>query len=180
MDGVPSAPPLPPVPRPPLRTPLTRRFVLTAGALTLGTFGAAVTAGCANGGDADHAEEPDPLLTALAAARRDAAAASAAIVVAPERATALGVVAAERGAHADALATEVARAAGLDPSATPSATATTTTTTATPPTVDALRAMLNDSQRGAATLARQLDGYRAGLLGSISAAVAAEQAVMLL
>ncbi len=155
---------------------LTRRAALVVGALT---FAGAATAGCTGGSDADRADEPDPLLSAVAAARRDAAGAASAIALAPERAAALGVIASERGAHADALATEVARAAGRDPSAAPTAPAT-TTVTAPPPTVDELRAMLAESQVGAATLARRVDGYRAGLLGSISAAIAAHQAVMLL
>ncbi|GAA4476498.1 hypothetical protein GCM10023094_16540 [Rhodococcus olei] len=140
----------------------------------------AAAAGCAGTGDRDGADEPDPLLSALTAARRDAAAAGAAIALAPERTAALGVIAAERTAHGDALAAEIARAAGGVPSSTSASAVTTTAPAAPPPTVDELRAMLGESQRGAATLARRLDGHRAGLLGSISAAIAAEQAVMLL
>lgn len=185
MSAVPAAPTLSPpsgaAPPPPGRVALSRRAAFKWGAATLGVVTVATTAGCAGDAD-DQAAEPDPLLTALDAARRDAAAAGAAAALAPERAAALGVIAAERTAHADALAAEIARAAGQDPSATTTSAARTTTTAAptTPPTVDELRGMLAQSQRGATDLARRLDGYRAGLLGSISAAVATEQAVMLL
>lgn len=146
----------------------------------VGFAAAAGAAGCA-GTDDDRTAEPDPLLAALDAARRDAQAASAAAAVAPDRAAALAVIASERTAHADALATEIARAAGEDPDS-PSATTTasaTPTTPVTPPSVEDLRAMLAESQRGAASLARTLDGYRAGLTGSISAALGTQQAVLL-
>ncbi|MFD1814206.1 hypothetical protein [Rhodococcus gannanensis] len=160
---------------------MSRRAALRFGAVAIGaTAAAAGVAGCSSAED-EHDAEPDPLLTALDAARRDADAAAAGAAVTPDRAGALAVIAAERTAHADALAAEIARAAGEDPTS-PSTTTTAATTTAapvTPPTVDALRSMLAESQRGAASLARSLDGYRAGLTGSISAAVGAQQAVLL-
>ncbi|WP_450104138.1 hypothetical protein [Rhodococcus triatomae] len=177
----------PPPPRVPSHTGaarhrmLSRRAALRFGAVAIGaTAAAAGAAGCSSADD-DRAAEPDPLLTALDAARRDADAAAAAAAVTPDRAGALAVIAAERTAHADALATEIARAAGEDPTL-PSATTSAAATSAapiTPPTIDALRSMLAESQRGAAALARSLDGYRAGLTGSISAAVGAQQAVLL-
>ncbi|MFD4468595.1 hypothetical protein ACFWPA_09930 [Rhodococcus sp. NPDC058505] len=164
---------------PPSFPALSRRSALKVGALTVGLAAVAAAAGCA--GADDHPDEPDPLLAPLDAARRDAAAAHAAAAVAPERAGALAVIATERTAHADALAAEITRAAGQDPSVGPATTsAALTTAPAAPPSVDELRGMLAESQRGAATLASTLDGHRAGLVGSISAAVAAQQAVMLL
>ncbi|MFF0814156.1 hypothetical protein ACFYVR_03205 [Rhodococcus sp. NPDC003318] len=180
---MPAAPILSPPPgavRPPsARSPLSRRTALKWGAAALGVATAATATGCA-GTDDDQPAEPDPLRTALDAAQRDAAAAAAASALAPERAAALSVIAVERTAHADALSAEIARAAGQDPSTTSTTAAATTTAPVTPPTIDELRTMLARSQRGAADLARRVDGHRAGLLGSISAAVAAEQAVMLL
>lgn len=182
MSGVPAAPNLTPPPgvNPPSSYALSRRAALKVGALALGLATVVTAAGCASTDD-DRTDEPDPLTTALDAARRDATAAAAAAAVAPERAGALAVIAAERTAHGDALAAEIARAAGQDPAtATATSSAPPSATSSAPATVDELRAMLAESQRGAATLARRLDGHRAGLLGSISAAVAAQQAVMLL
>lgn len=110
--------------------------------------------------------EADPLLGVLASARADAAAATAAIAFSPDRRDALAQVAAERSAHADALALEVGRLAS---SYAPTGSAT------APPVVDgvttaSLRTALTESARAAADLARLLSGHRAGLLGSISAA----------
>nr|WP_246098192.1 hypothetical protein [Rhodococcus spelaei] len=157
---------------------LSRRAALRVGAAVLGLAAAGVTAGCAGSDGDDGPAEPDPLLIPANAARRDAAAATAAAALAPDRAGALAVVANERTAHADALEAEIARAAGA--TATSTTTGAPTTAPAAPPgTVDQLRTQLAESQRGAADLARRLDGYRAGLLGSISAAVAAQQAVLL-
>lgn len=48
-----------------------------------------------------------------------------------------------------------------------------------PPTAAALRSSLQSSQTIAADLARTVPPYRAGLLGSVAAACAAEQAVLL-
>lgn len=162
-----------------LRPVLSRRGAFrVAGAAALGLAALGATAGCADSGSNDAAREPDPLLVPLAAARRDAATATAAAALAPDRAGALTAVANERTAHADALSAEILRAAGSEATSTTTA-APGTTAAAAPPSVDDVRADLADSQRGAAALARRLDGYRAGLLGSISAAVAVQQAVLL-
>ncbi|WP_077041325.1 hypothetical protein [Rhodococcus sp. MTM3W5.2] len=164
-------------------SPISRRSAFRiAGAASVGLTALALSAGCTSDSSDRDSAEPDPLISAAESARRDAATATAATALAPERAGALSVIASERGAHADALSAEVARAAGVDPTAmpSPSPTGSPTEPAPPPPTVDELRTQLATSQRDAAGLARRLSGYRAGLLGSISAAIAAEQAVLLL
>ncbi len=164
-----------------MRTPfltqrLSRRAALrVAGSAALGASALALTTGCADSGQADSPAEIDALTAQAERARRDATNATAAIALLPDRAGALGVVAAERSAHADALDAEIARVATV----TPSSTTSSTPPVAAPPTLDQLRADLADSQKDAARLARTQSGYRAGLLGSISAACAAQQAVLL-
>ncbi|MFD4183495.1 hypothetical protein [Rhodococcus sp. NPDC058514] len=164
-------------------SPISRRSAFRiAGAATVGLTALSLSVGCATGSTDRDSDEPDPLISAAESARRDAATATAAAALAPERAGALSVIAGERGAHADALSAEVARAAGVDPSSmpSPSPTGAPTEPAPPPPTIDQLRTQLADSQREAAGLARRLSGYRAGLLGSVSAAVATQQAVLLL
>jgi len=159
-----------------LTRPLSRRTALrVAGSAALGASALALTTACSDSGQGDAPAEIDALTAQSERARRDAANATAAIAVLPDRAGALGVVAAERTAHADALDAEIARAA----TAAPSSSTTTTAPVPAPPTLDQLRADLADSQKEAARLARTQSGYRAGLLGSISAACAAQQAVLL-
>ncbi|MFC7451025.1 hypothetical protein [Rhodococcus daqingensis] len=164
-------------------SPISRRSAFRiAGAATVGLTALTLSAGCTTDAADRDSAEPDPLISAAESARRDAATATAAAALAPERAGALSVIASERGAHADALSAEVARAAGIDPTAMPSPSPTggQAEPAPPPPTVDELRTQLAGSQREAAGLARRLSGYRAGLLGSVSAAVAAQQAVLLL
>ncbi|WP_425516866.1 hypothetical protein [Skermania piniformis] len=162
---------------------LSRRSVLrittgcVAGALAAGT----ATACAASDPDRER-EPPDPLIAQAILARADAAAAQAAATVSADHAAALGVVAAERNAHADVLDAEVARAVGRyrDGSA-PSSTAqpATPVAPASPLSVDQVRTRIGTAQRSAADLARIQSGYRAGLLGSISAACGAQLAVLL-
>ncbi|GGG07614.1 hypothetical protein GCM10007304_22040 [Rhodococcoides trifolii] len=151
---------------------LSRRALLR---LAGGAAVVAASAGCA-ANDEPAAATPDALLAEATRARTDAADATAVALARPELAGALGVVAAERTAHADALTAEVAR---LTPPPTSSAPPTTDTATAADPsaadaapplTLDELRANLTESSTSAANLARTLSGYRAGLLGSVSAA----------
>lgn len=172
-----------PVRTPPTTPLLSRRSVIRlAGTAALGTAGAVLLAGCTDSGETSE-PEIDPLVAQADLARRDAATAAAVVTVAPERAEALAVVGSERTAHAEALDTEIARVAGTDPSA--SGTASTSTaaapsgSAAAPPTLDQLRGELAQSQRSAADLARIQSGFRAGLLGSISAACATHTAVLL-
>lgn len=178
-----------PVRTPPITPLLSRRSAIRlAGTVALGTAGVVLLAGCTDSGEPPE-PEIDPLVAQADLARRDAATAAAVAAVAPERAEALAVVGSERTAHAKALDAEIARVAGIDPSAssTPSAgrgpngpsTATPSGAAAPPPTLDQLRGELARSQRSAADLARIQSGFRAGLLGSISAACATHTAVLL-
>lgn len=157
---------------------LTRRTTLRlAGA---GTIGVAALAAC---GRDDKRAQPDPLIAHEQTARADAAAASAAIAAFPDQAGALKTVAAERGAHADALHTEIARVAGVYSDGTVPADATDPATVtpiaAVPASLAQLRDQISAAQRAAADTGRTLSGYRAGLLGSISAACGAQVAVLL-
>lgn len=94
----------------------------------------------------------------------------------------LTAIAAERTAHARALADEISRLTGED-AATTSATPTTSTgATAAPaakPTVPTVARALRESADDAARLAAQMTGYRAGLLGSIAASCTASYQVAL-
>ena len=147
----------------------------------LGSVGALAVAGCGAGED-DGAGEVDPLIAQAERARVDAATAGLLVALLPDRAGALNAVGAERTTHAQVLDAEVARLAGADPASTTTASTTTTTTVAPaadPPTLDLLRERLNGSQRAAADLARTLQGYRAGMLASISAACAVHKGVLL-
>ena len=124
----------------------------------------------------------DTLTAQLRAARTDAADAAAAATVVADYAAALGVVAAQRTEHAEALDTEIARATGASTDTSAAATTTMTTTTAPatpPPDLATVREMLTSSARSAADAARNESGYRAGLLGSISAACTVSALVVL-
>ncbi|GAC58675.1 hypothetical protein GOHSU_45_00410 [Gordonia hirsuta DSM 44140 = NBRC 16056] len=86
---------------------------------------------------------------------------------------ALGRVAAERGAHAQALIDEINRlnaptAADVDQTVAP-----------LPVTLDALRDGLDQAARNSADAAAAADGFRAGLLASISASCTALREVQL-
>ncbi|MBM7243886.1 hypothetical protein HQO12_01495 [Rhodococcus fascians] len=157
-----------PTPTAPLS--LNRRGLFRlAGAAVLTAATASTVTAC--GAEEISGPALDSLTAQLRSARSDAAAASSAATVAPDYAGALGVVAAQRTEHADALETEIARATGATTD-TSSATATTTTSaaqSAPPPDLGAVRDALTASARSAATAARDESGYRAGLLGSISA-----------
>lgn len=163
-----------------MRTPptpprsLTRRAALRLGLAAAALAPLPAAAACTLGGP--DAPEVDPLLAHLERALRDQRDALAAAAADAERAAALGVVAAQRGAHADALRAEVARAAG--PSATTGAPAPTTPAGAAP-TAAQVRELLAGSAHAAGEAAVELDGHRAGLLASISAACATHLAVLL-
>jgi hypothetical protein len=175
------------VPRttPVLRPVISRRRVLTAGA-ALAVFGMTVTA-CSS---KPAPPKVDELESQLKLARHDSELATAAAAAAVQPvSTALTEVASERGQHAQALATEIARLA-VNPTTTSSETTSPTSTspaqggdtpTATPPppslsdVVNSLRA----SAASAGQLATTSSGYRAGLLGSIAAACTAAHTVAL-
>lgn len=161
-----TSPPLPPISR---RALLRWSTIAVTGAAAVG-----LTA-C---GASDDDSEPDPLLAQAERARVDAATATALVAVAPEIGDALTAIANERTIHAEALDAETARAIGAT-DATTSPSTTTSPATGPAPTVEDLRGRLIESRRSAAELARTLQGYRAGLLGSISAACAAQTEVLL-
>jgi hypothetical protein len=154
---------------------LSRRRVLAGagrGMLALAFVGTAAAA-CGS-----KPSGPDPLEAELSAARSDSElAAAAAKVAAPAMVPALIEASAERARHATAIVEELSRAAGK-PTPTPGAETTSPTASAPaaptpPPSVGDVVAALRRSADNAAKLAPTLSGYRAGLMGSISAACTA-------
>jgi hypothetical protein len=168
------------VPRtlPVVRPVFSRRQVLAGGA-ALAVFGMAGSA-CSS---PPAAPAVDELESQLKLARHDSelATATAAAAAIPVSA-ALTEVAAERGQHAKALATEIARLA-VNPTSTSSQTTSPTPTTsaaaAPPPTLSDVINSLRGSAASASHLAMTSSGYRAGLLGSIAAACTASYSVAL-
>ena len=171
----------------PSAVPVTNRRGVLAGGAALAAFGVAVAA-CGEPPPKPPAVEE--LLGPLDQARRDSAlagAAAAAVGNPPQIAAALTVVATQRAAHARALSTEIARAAGkwtsstsetASPSQSPSPTEAAGPPPPPPPladVVDSLRASAESASRLVATLS----GYRAGLLGSIVASCTASFEVAL-
>lgn len=149
---------------------------MTGTAAALGAAAFSLSA-CTDNGTAEAAAEVDQLTAQADRARSDAAAATAAIALAPDKSASLTTISAERTAHALELDAEIARAAGSGASAT---TAPPSTSVANAPAgVETLSTSLADSARSAADLARTMSGYRAGLLGSISASCSTQVAVLL-
>ncbi|OSC42299.1 hypothetical protein [Mycobacterium decipiens] len=161
-----------------------RRRVLASGAVlaALGVVGSAC------GESAPKTPAVEELITPLDQARHDgalAAAAAGAIGIPPQVAAALTVVATQRTAHARALATEIARAAGKLASATSetSSSSPSPTDPASPPpppppvsdVIDSLRTSAEEASR----LVTKSSGYRAGLLASIAASCTASYTVAL-
>ncbi|MCF6387993.1 hypothetical protein L2K20_13510 [Mycobacterium sp. MBM] len=100
----------------------------------------------------------------------------------PDMVTTLTAIAAERTAHAHALADEITRLTDGDAptaSATPTTGVDAATTPAAKPDVTAVAKALRESAEDAARLATQMAGYRAGLLGSIAASCTAAYQVAL-
>ncbi|MFD6513752.1 hypothetical protein [Rhodococcus sp. NPDC060176] len=148
---------------------------MTGTAAALGAAAFTLSA-CTDDGTAEAAAEVDQLTAQAERARSDAASATAAIALAPDKSAPLTTISAERTAHALELDAEIARAAG----GSATTTASPSTSAANAPTgVDALGTSLADSARSAADLARTMSGYRAGLLGSISASCSTQVAVLL-
>lgn len=158
----------------------TRRTVLLAGLAAGVTALAAACSPRPTTAGETPAGEPDPLVVLVDAARSDAALATAAAVAAPAAAGLLGEVAAARTAHADALAAEVARAAGTIPGATSTSPVAPTTAPQVsspaaappPPAVGDVVAALAAARGAAEEAAVAGPDYRAGLLGSVAAACA--------
>lgn len=142
------------------------------GTVVVGGVAAGALTACGTSPSENDVPEPDPLLAESARARLDSASATAAIAQFPASSDTLTVVSDQRRAHADALDAEIAR---LTPPPPTGSTAPGTTPEPAPvaaPTLPALAESLAASSRSAADLARTLSGYRAGVLGSISAACA--------
>lgn len=175
----------------PRAVPVINRRGALAGGAALAVLGVVVSA-CGESPSKPPAVEE--LLGPLDQARRDSALASAAagaVGLAPQIAAALTVVATQRAAHARALSTEIARAAGKLVSSTSETSSTSasaspspsTTEPAAPPpppppvsdVIDALRASADSAGRLVATS----PGYRAGLLASITASCTASFTVAL-
>lgn len=169
----------------PRALPVVNRRGVLAGGAALAALGVVATA-CGESTPKPPAVEE--LLGPLDQARRDSALASAAagaVGSPPQIAAALTVVASQRAAHARALSTEIARAAGKLVSATSetSSSSPSPTDPAAPPpppppvsdVVDSLRASAESASRLVATSS----GYRAGLLASIAASCTASYTVAL-
>ncbi|OBG32498.1 hypothetical protein [Mycobacterium sp. E3198] len=170
----------------PSAVPVTNRRGVLAGAAALAAFGV-VAAACGESPPKPPAVEN--LLGPLDQARKDSAlagAAAAAVGVAPQIAAALTVVASQRAAHARALSTEIARAAGKLTSSssetTPPSTGSSQAEPGPPPppppvsdVIDSLRA----SAESAGRLVTTESGYRSGLLASIAASCTASYQVAL-
>jgi len=164
--------------------PVTNRRGVLAGGAALAALGVVASA-CGESPPKPPAVEE--LLGPLDQARRDsalAAAAAGAVGNPPQIAAALTVVATQRAAHARALSTEIARAAGKwTSSSTETTSASPAAEPATPPpppppvtdVVNALRASAESASRLVATSS----GYRAGLLGSITASCTASYLIAL-
>ncbi|MGH3633767.1 hypothetical protein [Mycobacterium sp.] len=155
---------------------LSRRGVLAGGA-ALAVLGLTASA-C--GSPPQQPPAVDELEAQLQLARRDGEQATAAAAVeSPPVGPALKEVAAERNLHAQALAAEIDRVAGIT-TTTSTETTTTTTTTAPPgppPTLSDVVNSLRASAASASQLAATSSGYRAGLLGSITASCTAAYTV---
>ena len=164
---------------------LSRRSTLRlVGYGAVGVAAATALSACSTDDGSDGSGKIDPLIAQADRARTDAAAATAAVATLPDRAPALGLIASERTEHAKALDTEIARAVGVysdgsPPSADSSMSSSVTPEPIPPPTLDQLRTRIADSQRGSAALATTESDYRAGLLGSISAACGVHVEVLL-
>ena len=177
----------------PRAIPVINRRGALAGGAALAVLGVVASA-CGESPPKPPAVEE--LLGPLDQARRDSALASAAagaVGLAPQVAAALTVVATQRTAHARALSTEIARAAGklisstsetssssASPSPSPSPSPTEPAPPPPPPppvsdVIDSLRASADSAGRLVATS----PGYRAGLLASIAASCTASSTVAL-
>jgi len=164
--------------------PVTSRRGVLAGGAALAALGVLVSA-C--GGSGPHAPAVEDLLGPLDEATRDSAlagAAAAAVGNPPQIAAALTVVAAQRAAHARALATEIARATGNVESSSSETTNPSPSDAAAqpappPPPVSDVVNSLRTSAESASRLVATSSGYRAGLLGSIAASCTASYSVAL-
>ncbi len=159
---------------------------MLAGAAALAALGVVASA-C--GESAPKPPAVENLLGPLDQARKDSAlagAAAAAVGVAPQIAAALTVVATQRAAHARALSTEIARAAGKLTSSSSETTPPPTSSSQAepgppppPPPVSDVINSLRASAESAGRLVTTESGYRSGLLASIAASCTASYQVAL-
>jgi hypothetical protein len=164
----------------PSRPPTVSRRRVLVGAAALAALG--VTAAAC--GTPPPPPDLDDLTTALDRARSDSMlAADVAATARGQLADVLTDVAAQRSAHAEALADEIVRltghAAPSSTSVTPSPTTTTSAAPAPAPTADDVVGALRTSADSAGQAAAALSGYRAGLLASIAASCTAAYTVAL-
>lgn len=163
----------------PSPVPVVNRRRVLAGGAAIAVLGAVAPA-CSSPPPPPAVDELESQV-ALARHDSDLATEAAAAAAPPPIRPALTEVASERSQHAQALATEIARVSGK-PTSTSSETtspAPTSQALAPPPSVSDVINSLRASAGSAAQLATSLSGYRAGLLGSISAACTAAYTVAL-
>jgi hypothetical protein len=154
-----------------------------AGGAALAALGAV---GSACGESTPKPPAVEDLLGPLDQARKDSAlagAAAAAVGNPPQVAAALTVVATQRAAHAQALSTEINRAAGkLTSSSSESVSLSPAPATGPPPPPPPIPDVINSlraSAESASRLVATSSGYRAGLLASIAASCTASYSVAL-
>ncbi|WP_026303714.1 twin-arginine translocation signal domain-containing protein [Jongsikchunia kroppenstedtii] len=159
------------------RRPLSRRTFLSAASVGgLAVAGGLALSGCSDSAENVRKAKIEQLTPLWLDALADQSLARSLLPHEPDRTAALTVIANERGAHADALRAELI---AIDSSRGKKATSAPMFTTPVNPTVASLRQQLTASAKRAGDLAVIVDGYRAGLCGSISAAVTTEVQVQL-
>jgi hypothetical protein len=129
---------------------------------------AALTSACT----ASSQQEPDPLEAVAASARSDAGLAQAIARTHPDVANQARAVAAARQEHALALQREVDRLNPPDPDAPRPATPPPTRVPSSSQATTTLAEVLRRAQTQAGGMVPTAPGYRAGLLGSVSASCA--------
>ncbi|MDT5260791.1 MAG: hypothetical protein QOD10_5871 [Mycobacterium sp.] len=156
---------------------------MLAGGAALAALG---VVGSACGESSPKPPAVEDLLGPLDQARKDSAlasAAAAAIGNPPQVAAALTVVATQRAAHAQALSTEINRAAGkLTSSSSETVSLSPALATGPPPPPPPIPDVINSlraSAESASRLVATSSGYRAGLLASIAASCTASYTIAL-
>lgn len=153
-----------------------RTFLSAASAGGIAVAGGMVLAGCTDAVDKSRRDKIEQLQPLWNDAQADASVARALVARQPDRAAALTVIADERTTHAAALRAEMS---AIDSKRAENLAAPQTSAAPTEATVDSLRQQLQASAKRAGDVAIAADGYRAGLCGSIAAAVTTEVQVQL-
>ncbi|MGW1677920.1 hypothetical protein [Saccharopolyspora sp. NPDC002376] len=148
------------------RSALGRRSVLRL--IAVAPIAAALTTACSS------ADEPDQLLALAEAAKSDAQLAKAVAQAHAKLAEVANEIAVARSTHADALQQEIDRVNPRDPEDPPSVpdAAPQQAPGSASAALQALSDALSGAQDQASKLVPGLSGYRAGLVGSISASCA--------